>query len=209
MRNVTQNLHSAPAAKPHKNTFGGARAISMPKLAELKEMVRSDGDTRLLVILGMCSLTLRIGDCLALRVSDLYGKDWLPLDVLKLTERKTGKRRLIPLQGINALLLEFSEELKGQGLNDDSPLFVSRKQKSQLTRTSINRILEGYAERLELRQLSPHGLRKGSCRHLILEKGYSIAVVQTLLAHSSERITARYLDINAQDVEAAFKDLIV
>lgn len=181
----------------------------MHKLAELKELVRQDGDIRLLVIIALGALTLRISDILALRVLDLYGADWEPLEALRITEQKTGKKRLIPLQGIHPLLVEFSGELKGQSLSDHSSLFVSHRRKSQLTRTSVNRMLSGYAERLQLRQLSPHSLRKGTCRHLVIEKGWSIAVVQNLLAHSSEKITNRYLDINSQDIERAFRDIPV
>jgi integrase len=205
---VVYPLQISPT-RNHKNSHGASRAISMAKLSELKAMVRRDGDIRLLTIIALGSLTLRIGDILALRAGDLYGPDWFPMEVLKLVEMKTKKRRLIPLSGIRALLIEFAEGLNKNPMREDSALFVSLKQKRRLSRTSVNRMLAGYAERLQLPQLSPHSLRKGSARHLVIDKGWSIAVVQTLLAHSSEKITSRYLDINSQDVEAAFKDLIV
>jgi len=156
-------------------------------------------------------LIVRLGVSTALRFSDLSQIKWsdvLNKEVLLLNEKKTGKRREIPLGK------ELSENLKLTYKKLGSPSvdeFVV-----PITIRAVNKQIKIHAFRAGVRgkRISTHTWRKTFGREVWKRNNYSEASLiklSLLFNHSSTAITRIYLDITREEVGDmyAIQDLFV
>ncbi|MFH1592749.1 MAG: site-specific tyrosine recombinase/integron integrase [Candidatus Woesearchaeota archaeon] len=139
-----------------------------------------------LMIRLMYSAGLRVSELVGLRVRDFefdnnYG--WV-------RHGKGNKDRLfIIAKSIKNELLDYIAEV---GVGYDSWVFMGIKEGHISTRT-IYEIVKKAAKKAKIgKKIHPHTLRHSYSTHLI-ENGYDVATVQSLLGHSSAETTMLYL----------------
>jgi integrase len=156
------------------------------------------GRNRLLLTLGT-AFGLRVSDLLTLKVGQLTG------DSLTLTETKRSKTRTIT----------FSKSVKAElklldGLQADDYVFASRKGNAPISRVQAYRILNDGVERAglttKLGKIGTHSLRK-TFGYRLYENGVDITRIMTILSHSSERETLKYIGVTADEIAEAYESI--
>ena len=137
-----------------------------------------------------CSTALRVSDILKVKVSDVKGKDYI-----ELIETKTKKNRKFKMNNY------IKQELKQyvNGMNDDEYLFKSREGSNKpITRQTAWNVLKKASEDAGIKaNIGTHSLRKTYATALY-EQTKDIALLQSILNHSSPETTRRYLGIDQQ-----------
>lgn len=127
-----------------------------------------------LFVLGINS-GLRISDLLRLRICDVSEKG-KPKNRIRLREKKTNKFRDFPISD-NAKSA-IKEYLKTRIINENEPLFQSRKNKGFLLRQQAYRILNDVAKSVGIKEnIGTHTLRKIFGYHAY-NNGYDITLIQ-------------------------------
>jgi integrase len=157
-----------------------------------------------LIIMGVHT-ALRISDLLRLRWSDVYdfGQN-KPLKHISLTEKKTGKTKLIAL---NKHVLAALSRLAEKKASDPAGfLFENPRTGRAISRIQAYRIIRAAAEALKLGRASCHSLRKTFGYHA-WKSGVSPAVIMEIYNHSSFAVTRRYLGVAQDDKDEAYHRL--
>lgn len=140
--------------------------------------------------------SLRISDILRIKVGDVRNKD-----VLTLREQKTGKAKKFRL---NQSIVAAVKTLVPAEASDDAPLFPSRKGSAPISRVQAYRVLNEAAKRAGIDcEIGTHTLRKTFAYHAY-KAGVDLAVIQSVLNHSSQRETLRYIGIVQDDIDNAY-----
>lgn len=152
------------------------------------------------------SLLLATGFMTGLRISDILRltfADILDGEMLIINEKKTGKRREIPLSKDYKKHVE--DCFKALGLSDTSkPMFLSY-QGSVITIQMVNKTLHGLKDRynLSVEHFTSHSLRKTFARRIYdtaKDREYALIKLSSVLGHSNVSITRRYLGIKREEI---------
>lgn len=141
---------------------------------------------------------LRISDILRLTFSDILSNE-----ILTINEKKTGKRREIPLSKDYKKHVE--DCFKALGLSDSTkPMFLSY-QGSVITIQMVNKTLHGLKDRynLSVEHFTSHSLRKTFARRIYdtaTDREYALIKLGSVLGHSNVSITRRYLGIKREEI---------
>lgn len=157
------------------------------------------GRDRLILTLGT-AFGLRIGDLLGLKVGQLRGKDSFTI-----VEAKRKKKRTITF---SKSVKKAIEVLDG---HDDDYVFKSRKGDNKpISRVQAYRILNAGAERAGIADkiggFGTHSLRK-RFGLVLYENGTDITRIMTILGHSSERESLRYIGVTAEEISEAYESI--
>lgn len=182
----------------------------------------------MLFIVGI-NLGLRVSDLLRLRFSHIINENFTFKDRFPLLEkktkntRKTKKNRYLTINNavVEAvtLYLEYtpgiklsdymfrSESTGGNYSNENHP----NKEDRPLSRSSVDRILKGIANDLNLNcKMSTHTLRKTFAYHQMVMSGNSsrkLLVLQKMFGHSSAAQTLDYIGITREEIDDAYRCL--
>lgn len=157
------------------------------------ELLKSSYRDYLLFLCGI-NLGRRIGDLLALKVSDLRGKTHL---IIK--EEKTKKPISLAINDT----LQNAVATYTENMQDDEYLFQSRNGKNKpLTRIQAYRILNNAATKCNISEIGTHTMRKTFGYHFY-QNTHDIATLMQLFKHSSPAITLRYIGINQDMLDKA------
>lgn len=138
------------------------------------------------------NLGLRISDIVRLRLCDIV-KDGDRYR-LNIQEEKTDKPRVFTVP--DAIRQHLVEYCYNNGIGQKEIIFpISKRQ--------IQKQLKIVADYLGLDNISTHSFRKYYATQIYNNNGYNIALVQTLLQHSSAATTQRYIGIQPQQIEEA------
>lgn len=152
----------------------------------------------LLFIFGINS-ALRISDILKLKVGDVRGKE-----SISLKETKTRKSKRFHL---NVSIKKAVAELIPSTADDNDWLFPSRKGDKAISRIQAYRILNAAADRAGLNiEMGTHTLRKTFAFHAY-KNGTDLALLQTILNHSSQRETLVYLCIEQKQIDDVYIEI--
>ncbi|MFQ5531749.1 MAG: site-specific tyrosine recombinase/integron integrase [Candidatus Nanoarchaeia archaeon] len=156
---------------------------------EVRRLIDSIKNTKhVLMISLMYSSGLRVSELISLRVRDLelnkkYGY---------VRNGKGGKDRLIVIP--KNLINPIKRLMEKEDLDEENYLFNSNRNKKYSIR-SIQKIIEKASKISGIkRKIHPHTLRHSFATHLI-ENGYDVSQVQTLLGHKSPETTLIYTHI--------------
>ena len=142
---------------------------------------------------------LRVSDILALNVGDVKEKIFI-----KITEKKTGKPKKIPIN--NKLMSMFAEYTRGKP--SDNPLFMT-KFKNRLNRVTAYNIIKQACEESGLYDtFGTHTMRKTFGYHHY-RKYKDVAMLQKIFNHSSPQITLRYIGIEQDQISKSYTDFIL
>lgn len=140
-------------------------------------------------------LGIRIGDVLNLRLSDIVrdAKRYR----LDITEEKTGKRRTFTVSAdLYSWLRDYADANSRSKTDRLFPLTVRAVQKN----------LKIVCDELGMENISTHSFRKYFATDCYERSGHDIALVQTLLQHSSAAITQRYINVSPDRIDKALSE---
>lgn len=156
-----------------------------------------------LFVLGINS-GLRISDLLRLRICDVSEKG-KQKNRIRLREKKTNKFKDFPISD-NAKSA-IKKYLRTRIINENEPLFISRKNKGFLLRQQAYRILNDVAKSVGIKEkIGTHTLRKTFGYHAY-NNGYDITLIQKLFNHSSPSVTLRYIGITQEQMDNVYLSL--
>lgn len=156
---------------------------------------------------------LRISDILSLKIKDIStkipGTDILKLkNRIKVKEKKTGKIKDIPIN--QQLQKELSYYINREEIKNSVYLIPSRKSKyieKPITRQRAYVVLKEVSEEFNIDEnIGTHTMRKTFGYHFYKDTA-DIATLMTILNHSSESITLRYIGIVQEDLNKAYKSI--
>ena len=190
-----------------KGSYTTAEALNWDEMISLVHRTFRDGDYRMSLLIALQSMWgLRVGDVLKLRWSQI-----LVTDQIILTEQKTGKRRIITMNGNLQKHIAACYAALG---NPDSnqPVFLSR-QGSIYSREWVNMKLRQYKVRyrLNIKNYTSHSHRKTFGRHLVEMAGAdaerALIKLSEIFSHSSTAITRRYLGLKDEEISEVYASL--
>ncbi|MCT4584072.1 MAG: site-specific integrase [Peptostreptococcaceae bacterium] len=166
------------------------------KIEEIKNIfLKQSYRNYLLFLLGINS-GLRISDLLKLKVGDVRNKSHITLK-----EQKTGKTKKFPIYNITEEINFYIESMKG-----DEYLFQSREGSNKpIGRVQSYNILNKAAKKVGLSEIGTHTLRKTFGYHFY-KKYKDVALLQELFGHSAPSVTLRYIGINQDMIDEAYKN---
>ena len=153
------------------------------------------------VVLG-AHTALRVSDLLRLRWADVYDFERNHLrERLTVTERKTGKTRIIALnrEALQALSLYFSH-------HEGEFLFSNRRKKERpISRVQAWRIMKAAVAALGLTgHIGCHSLRKTWGYNAWARARIRPEIIMQIYNHTSFAVTRRYLGITQDALDAAY-----
>lgn len=141
---------------------------------------------------------LRVGDILKLRIKDVHDKRFITIK-----ESKTGKTKPIEVNPIlRRILKEYTKDK-----NQNEFLIKSREQTNKaISRVMAYKIIREVGEMFGVDNLGTHTMRKTFGYHYY-KRTHDVVTLQKLFNHSSATITLRYIGIEQDDLNKAYRNI--
>jgi integrase len=148
------------------------------------------------------NVNLRASDVLNVKIGDVRG-----LQVgehFSLKEKKTGKERRITLnRTVHASIQRLLETMPEA--QDHEPLFQSRKGQQALCVQYFSGLVKKWCKAINLKgNYSAHTTRKTWGYQMRTAHHVDIPTLMTIYNHSSERVTLRYLGVQAEEIRDTY-----
>lgn len=157
------------------------------------------------------SLLVALGSFWGLRISDLLKIQWnqiLDVEEFTITEKKTGKRRIIRINDqLKQLIRENHDKI--QPVTQKSYIFLSQKG-GVYSIQRVNVILKELKTKykLNIKNISSHTLRKTFGRQVFKMSGenseMALVKLMEIFNHSSLQITKRYLGLKEEEIKETY-----
>ena len=191
-----------------KHSYTTSDYIEWDTMLNLVRRLYKDGDYRMSLLIGC-------GSFFGLRISDLLSLDWnmlLESDSFILTEKKTGKRRIIKINSdFRKHILDCYNALQITDMSDKC--FLSKKNvvfSIQRVNVRLKEIKSKY--NLKIEHFSTHSLRKTFGRRVVASAGenseMALIKLSELFNHSTPQITRRYLGLRQEELMEVYDALI-
>ena len=191
-----------------KHSYTTSDYIEWDTMLTLVRRLYKDGDYRMSLLIGC-------GSFFGLRISDLLTLDWgmlLEGDSFILTEKKTGKRRIIKINAdFRKHILDCYNALQISDMNEKC--FLSRKNvvfSIQRVNVRLKEIKSKY--HLKIEHFSTPSLRKTFGRRVVASAGekteMELIKLSELFNHSTPQITRRYLGLRQEELMEVYDTLI-
>lgn len=149
---------------------------------------------------GMVTL-LRVSDVLALKKADVFEEDGTIKANAYIKDKKTGKPNTLYLKPLANDLTVYWHWLKEHNFQSIW-LFPSTKHlEKHITEKQFYKVMAKVGDWLGLDYLGTHTMRKTGAYRVYTQTGYNIALVMSLLNHSSEKMTLAYLGLTQASKE--------
>lgn len=149
---------------------------------------------------------LRVGDLLRLTVTDVRISPSRWRDRVSVREQKTGKVKDFPLSETARKALQEYLSTRPEAAPSD-PLFPSRKWGQPLSRKAAWAVLQRAAKMAGVTDaIGTHSMRK-TFRYWAFKSGADLALIQSMLNHSSPATTLAYIGITRDDRDAVYRGL--
>jgi integrase/recombinase XerD len=168
------------------------RPKTLPKVLTMQEVLTFFAAIKSAKYKALLGITygagLRISEVCALKPTDIDSQRM----VIHVRRGKGNKDRYVLLgETMLTLLREYYQKARRKG----DYLFPGQKPQNPLTPEAIRKVLKKVTAKAGLsKKITPHTLRHSFATHL-LETGYDLRVVQTLLGHTSIQTTQRYTHV--------------
>lgn len=200
--------------KGPKTKVSGMPERAIEALAAAPDQSTASGRRDLTVIMTLYATACRVGELLALRVSDLALGD--PSPYVKVNGKGNKSRVLyLPVKAVERLGKHVAETL-GDDPDPDAYVFWSRnfpRGTHPLSDDAVTKLLRKHAAKAHEEcpdvplKLHAHVLRHSRASHWLAD-GSSVAQVSMLLGHSSIQTTMDYLDIEPDEKEEAMSPVV-
>ena len=139
---------------------------------------------------------LRVSDVLALRRSEIFNNDGAIKKNAYIRDKKTGKPNTLYLRPVQSDLITYSHWLKDNNIQSEW-LFPSIKNPNRhITEKQFYKIMSKTGDLLGINYLGTHTMRKTGAYRVYTQTNYNIGLVMSLLNHSSEAMTLKYLGLD-------------
>ena len=135
---------------------------------------------------------LRIGECAALRVCDVLGKDGTVRNQFTLSPKQTkgsSSRTVLLNERVQAELAVYLQTVRVR--DPKQPLFASQRS-AGFTASSLTQVINGIYKKAGFDQCSSHSGRRSFATRAS-SKGISMRVLQKLMGHKNIQTTSIYI----------------
>lgn len=148
------------------------------------------------------NLGIRISDIIKLKLNDIvFENGRYHLDI---TEQKTNKKRTFTVP------VDIVEYIRAYNKENNIPdnAYIFNTNGRMISERAIQKHLKEVCDFLDYKDISTHSFRKYFATEIYKNNDYNIALVQTLLQHSSTAVTQKYIGISSKEVERALSSHI-
>lgn len=139
---------------------------------------------------------LRVSDVLALRLNEIFNDDGTIKKNAYIRDKKTDKPNTLYLKPVNQDLIDYLQWLNENKIQSDW-LFPSIKHPDRhITEKQYYKIMAKTGDLLGINYLGTHTMRKTGAYRVYTQTHYNIGLVMSLLNHSSEAMTLKYLGLD-------------
>lgn len=139
---------------------------------------------------------LRVSNVLALRRTEIFNDDETVVKNAYIRDKKTGRPNILYLKPVKQDLLTYFQWLNQQNLHSDW-LFPSIQHPNRhITEKQFYKIIAKTGDLLGIDYLGTHTMRKTGAYRVYTQNHYNIGLVMSLLNHSSEAMTLKYLGLD-------------
>ena len=139
---------------------------------------------------------LRVSDVLALRSNEIFADDGIITKNAYIRDKKTDKPNTLYLKPVNQDLIDYLQWLNENKIQSDW-LFPSIKHPDRhITEKQFYKIMAKTGDLLGINYLGTHTMRKTGAYRVYTQTNYNIGLVMSLLNHSSEAMTLKYLGLD-------------
>lgn len=172
---------------------------NLKDIKAIKKLLKDNPRDLALFTLGI-NTNLRASDLVNIKVNQV--SDLKAGDDLVLKEKKTGKERRISL---NASCIEAIQNLlKSTILNEDDPLFKSRKGFKLLVQ-SVHRLVKSWCSQINLKgNYGSHTLRKTWGYHQRVTFGSDLPTLMECFNHATQKQTMKYLCVQPDEIKSIY-----
>lgn len=145
--------------------------------------------------LGLVTM-LRVGDLLALRRNEIFNSDGSIKLNAYTVDQKTGKHNILY---IKPAIYDLSLYMKwlDKNYSDSEWLFPSSQHPDQhVSIKQFYKVIRCVGDLLGIDYLGTHTMRKTGAYRVYVQSNYDIGLVMSLLNHSSQAMTLRYLGLD-------------
>lgn len=170
----------------------------LDKFDDILIYLKNKNDRDYVLVISQYYTNLRITDILRLQVKHVKN-----LKEIRIREDKTGKLKSIPIYGNYKKIIETYVV----GKNDYDYLFPANGGKNKpITRQRAYQIIKEASLKFGLQNIGTHSMRKTFGYHYYNETK-DIGLLQTIFNHSSPSTTLRYIGINKDRVDDAYRNM--
>lgn len=139
---------------------------------------------------------LRVSDVLALRRSEIFTDDGNIKRNAYIKDKKTGKPNTLYLRPVTQDLTDYYQWLQANNIQSEW-LFPSLVHPDRhITEKQFYKVMHKAGDLLNLDYLGTHTMRKTGAYRVYTQSNYNIGLVMSLLNHSSEAMTLKYLGLD-------------
>ena len=145
--------------------------------------------------LGKATL-LRVSDVLAFRRNEIYESDGTIRKNAYIRDKKTGKPNVLYLKPVNQDLIDYFNWLTKNNIQSEWLLPSIKHPDRHISEKQFYKIMAKTGDLLGINYLGTHTMRKTGAYRVYVQTNYNIGLVMSLLNHSSEAMTLKYLGLD-------------
>ena len=139
---------------------------------------------------------LRVSDVLALRRAEIFKNDGAINKNAYIRDKKTNKPNILYLKPVKQDLIDYFQWLTKNNIQSEW-LFPSIKNPNRhITEKQYYKVMAKTGDLLGINYLGTHTMRKTGSYRVYTQTHYNIGLVMSLLNHSSEAMTLKYLGLD-------------
>ncbi|MFR0523185.1 site-specific integrase [Limosilactobacillus reuteri] len=139
---------------------------------------------------------LRVSDILALRRNEIFKDDGSIKKNAYIRDKKTGKPNVLYLKPVKQDLQEYYGWLQENNIQSEWLFPSTTHHDRHITEKQFYKIMIKTGDLLGINYLGTHTMRKTGAYRVYTQSNYNIGLVMTLLNHSSEAMTLKYLGLD-------------
>lgn len=139
---------------------------------------------------------LRVSDVLALRRNEIFDDDGSIKKNAYIRDKKTNKPNILYLKPVKQDLLDYYAWLQENNIQSEWLFPSTTHHDRHITEKQFYKIMAKVGDLLGINYLGTHTMRKTGAYRVYTQSNYNIGLVMTLLNHSSEAMTLRYLGLD-------------
>lgn len=139
---------------------------------------------------------LRASDVLALRRNEIFDNDGTIKKNAYIRDKKTNKPNILYLKPVKQDLLDYYAWLQENNIQSEWLFPSTTHHDRHITEKQFYKIMAKVGDLLGINYLGTHTMRKTGAYRVYTQSNYNIGLVMTLLNHSSEAMTLKYLGLD-------------
>lgn len=139
---------------------------------------------------------LRVSDVLALRRNEIFNDDGTIKKNAYIRDKKTDKPNTLYLKPVNQDLIDYLQWLNENKIQSDWLFHSIKHPDRHITEKQFYKIMAKTGDLLGINYLGTHTMRKTGAYRVYTQTHYNIGLVMSLLNHSSEAMTLKYLGLD-------------